>query len=98
MTAELYYIQATEGGSVTWECWTAMEPYSNEWNTLTVLKTRTVELPEGWSVGRTADGVRHIFDESNMAVLIKGGYNSAIYALSGESKERIYLRKVAERK
>ena len=59
-----------------------------------MLKTRTVELPEGWSAGRTADGVRHILDENNMAVLIRGGYNSAIYALSGESTKRIYLRKV----
>lgn len=94
MKATLNYIQAVEGGSVSWEGWTAQEPFRNNTITLDVLKTRTVELPEGWTVGRTADGTRNVFDNDKMAVVIKGGYNSAIYALSGESKEKFYLRKV----
>lgn len=94
MKAELYYIQSTENGSVAWEAWTAAEPVRNRYVNHDVLKTRVVELPDGWSVGRTPNGVRGIFDNNNMSVKIKGGYNSAIYALSGESKERIYLRKV----
>ncbi len=98
MQVELNYIQATEGGSVAWECWTIIEPYSNQWISLNVLKSRTVELPDGWHIGRTADGTRRVFDGNNMAVLIKGGYNGAIYALSGESTKPIYLRKVVEDK
>lgn len=93
MKTTLNYIQAVEGSSISWEGWTAQEPYSNQWISLDVLKTQEVELPEGWSVGRTADGTRHIFDNDGMAVIIKGGYNSAIYALSGESMKKFYLRK-----
>lgn len=93
MKVTLNYIQAVEGSTVTWEGWTAQEPYRNNVITLDVLKTRDVELPEGWTVGRTADGTRSIFDNNDKVVIIKGGYNSAIYALSGESEEKIYLRK-----
>lgn len=93
MKAELYYIQSLENGAVAWEAWTAAEPVSNQYVNQDVLKTREVELPEGWSVGYTPNGVRGIFDNNNRAVKIKGGYNSAIYALSGESEKRIYLRK-----
>nr|DAI79710.1 MAG TPA: hypothetical protein [Caudoviricetes sp.] len=93
MKAELYYIQSIENGSVAWEAWTAAEPVSNQYVNQDVLKTREVELPKGWSVGYTPNEVRGIFDNNNRAVKIKGGYNSAIYALSGESEERIYLRK-----
>lgn len=93
MKAELYYIQSVENGSVAWEAWTAAEPVNNQYVKHDILKTRVVELPEGWSVGYTPNGVRNIFDNNNMAVKIKGGYNSAIYALSGESEEKNYLRK-----
>lgn len=91
MEVKMNYIQASEGGSVIWESWTPAEPYNNQYICQEVLKTRTVTLPDGWSSGKTIDGTTHIFDSNNKAVEIRGGYNSAIYALSSESEEKVYL-------
>ena len=96
MKAKLYYIQAAEGTDVKWETWTAQEPYKNERITLDALKTCEVELPQGWSIGRTADGTRSIFDTNDMAVIIKGDYNDKIYALCGETKKKVHLKKARD--
>lgn len=70
MKITLFYNQYSQAGSVYKEQWELFPGESGTWFCADTLETKTVDLPNGWTIGKTWGDEPALFDEHGERVFI----------------------------
>ena len=86
MKITMYYNQRAEGGKAVSEGWSLFAGKGNGvYGSHYPLDQKEIELPEGWTIGKTICGETAIFDKEGIYVDILGNRDSLVL-LDGKGK------------